>query len=250
MQEASLLDMLKSGVHFGHQQRRWHPKMKPFIYTSRSGVNIIDLEQTALKLREACDFLASMVSRGGVILFVGSKRQAQPIVKRAALETGMPYVTERWIGGTMTNFENISKRIHRLKDLRSQRDRGELEKYTKHEQLKFDEEIKELEELIGGIETLNQLPAAMFVVDVRREKTAIREARKKKVPIVAMVDTNCNPEMIDYPIPANDDATKSIKLIVDIVAQSIKAAKASITPAPAAQKPEPAAVLEPNPTEK
>jgi len=217
MKEIQLLDMLKSGVHFGHQERRWHPKMKPYIYTSRSGIYIIDLEKTAEKLREACDFISETVGKGGKILFVATKRQAQPIVQKAAREAGMLFVTERWIGGTLTNFENISKLIRRLKDLRSKKQKGELDKYTKREQLQFTEEIEYLEKLVGGIEQMEKLPQALFVVDVRKEKTAIREARKKKIPIIAMVDTNCNPQLIDYPIPANDDATKSIKIIVSAV---------------------------------
>ncbi len=221
MKEIQLLDMLKSGVHFGHQKCRWHPKMKPYIYTSRSGIYIIDLEKTAEKLREACDFISTTVSHGGKILFVATKRQAQPIVQKAAREAGMLFVTERWIGGTLTNFENISKLIRRLKDLRSKKQKGELDKYTKREQLQFTEEIEYLEKLVGGIQEMEKLPQALFVVDVRKEKTAIREARKKKIPIIAMVDTNCNPDLIDYPIPANDDATKSIKIIVSAVFDSI-----------------------------
>ena len=239
MKEIPLLDMLKSGVHFGHQKRRWHPKMKPYIHTSRSGIYIIDLEKTAEKLKEACDFISETVSTGGKILFVATKRQAQTIVQEAAREAGMLFVTERWIGGTLTNFENISKLIRRLKDLRSKKQKGELDKYTKREQLQFTEEIEYLEKLVGGIEQMEKLPQALFVVDVRKEKTAVREARKKKIPVIAMVDTNCNPDLIDYPIPANDDAIKAIKIIISAVLDSIITTEVK-KPEPQAEQPKPA----------
>ena len=222
MKEYSLLEMLQSGIHFGHQQKFWHPKMKPYIYTTRGGLCIIDLEQTAEKLKQAVEFIQKIAGRGGKVLLVSTKRQAQPIVKKAAAETGMPYVTERWVGGTLTNFENISKLVRRLKDLRSKRDSGELQKYTKREQMKFAEEIENLEKLVGGIENLEKMPAAMFVIDIKKEKTAIREARNRKVPIIAITDTNVNPDLVDYPIPANDDATKSLKYIVDAIVEGLK----------------------------
>lgn len=225
MQEISLLEMLKSGVHFGHQLKRWHPKMEPYLYTTRGGIHVIDLEKTAQMLREACDFISALIAKGGKVLFVATKRQAQPIVRKASEEIGMPFVTERWIGGTLTNYENISKLTKRLKDLRQKRERGELQKYTKREQLQFSEEITYLESLVGGIEDLAGLPQAIFIVDTKKEKTALREARKKKIPVVAMVDSNSNPDLIDYPIPSNDDATKSIKLIVSAVEEVIKEAQ-------------------------
>lgn len=232
MKEISLLEMLKSGVHFGHQKKFWHPKMKPYIYTSRGGLCIIDLEQTQEKLKEALEFVEKIVGQNGKILFVSTKRQAQVIVRKAAENLGMPFMTERWIGGTLTNFEVISKLVKRLKDLRSKKEKGELEKYTKREQLRFTEEIDTLQKNVGGIEGLEKLPQAMFVVDIKKEKTAIREAKNKKIPIIAMVDTNVNPELVDYPIPSNDDATKSIKLIVGVIEDAIKNAPVAKTEAP------------------
>lgn len=225
MTEVSLMEMLKNGVHFGHQTKYWHPKMKPYIHTSRGGLYIIDLEKTAEKLKQACDFISKTVGSGGKVLFVSTKQQAQPIIQAAVKEVKMPYVTDRWIGGTLTNFNNITKLVKRLKDLRQKRDGGELEKYTKLERLKFNEEIEYLEKLVGGIENLEKLPQALFIIDIKKEKTAVREARNKKIPIVAMVDTNVNPELVDYPIPANDDATKSIKFIVRTIIESIKNAQ-------------------------
>lgn len=221
MQDISLLEMLKSGVHFGHQKRRWHPKMKPYIYTIRGGVQIIDLEKTADKLQAAGDFISKTVSQGGKILFVATKRQAQALIKKCAQETKMPYVVERWLGGTLTNFDNISKLVHHLKDLRKKKEQGELSKYTKREQMQFNKEIENLEKIVGGIEAMGQLPQALFLVDIKKEKTALREARKKKIPIIALVDTNCNPELADFPIPANDDATKSIEFIANTITEAI-----------------------------
>lgn len=231
MQEISLLEMLKSGVHFGHQKRRWHPKMAPYIYTVRGGVQIIDLEKTAEKLKEACDFVKQTVTAGGTILFVATKRQAQPIVRRWAEAAGMPYVVERWLGGTLTNFENIARLVQRLKELRTQKQQGEFSKYTKREQLQFEEEMRNLEKVVGGIETMGRLPQALFLIDVKKEKTAFREARKRAIPVIAIADTNCNPSIIDYPIPANDDATKSIELITRVIAETVVAARQSSPPA-------------------
>jgi len=229
MQDISLLEMLKCGVHFGHQKKRWHPKMKPYIYTMRGGIQIIDLEKTAENLRTACDFISKTVAKGGKILFVATKRQAQALIKKRAQETKMPYVIERWLGGTLTNFDNISKLVHRLKDLRKKREQGELSKYTKREQMQFNEEIKNLEKIVGGIEDMNQLPQALFLVDIKKEKTALREARRKKIPIIAMIDTNCNPELVDFPIPANDDATKSIEFITDTIMETISQAQKGLS---------------------
>jgi len=226
MPTISLLEMLKSGVHFGHQKQRWHPKMKQFIYTTRSGVHIIDLEKTSEKLQEACDFITEIVQKGGKILFVATKRQAQNMVKKIAIDLRMPYVSEHWIGGCLTNFETITKLPGRLKELRKNREKGELEKYTKLERLKFDKEITELEKMVGGIESMTSLPQAVFIIDLKTEKTAVSEARKKKIPIIAIVDTNCNPDLIDYPVPGNDDAIKSLQLITGLVAQAIKEGQA------------------------
>ncbi len=225
MQQQALLDMLKSGVHFGHQAKNWHPKMKQYIFTTRAGVHIIDLEKTAEQLGKAADFVSSVASKGGSILFVTTKRQAIPIVRKAAESVGMPVVTERWIGGTLTNFDNILGLIRRLQDLRRKREAGDFEKYTKRERLKKDEEIANLEKSVGGIEGLEKLPDAMFVIDIKKEKTAVREARKRKIPIVAVVDTNANPDLVEYAIPANDDATKSITLITEAIAAGVAEGK-------------------------
>ncbi|MFA6553801.1 MAG: 30S ribosomal protein S2 [Patescibacteria group bacterium] len=242
MTEYSLQEMLKKGVHFGHQKKGWHPKMAQYIYTTRGGVHILDLEKTAQKLTEAADFARSIVSRGGKILFVSTKRQAQAIVRAAAADVHMPFATVSWIGGTLTNFDHIIMQVHLLKDLRQKRAKGELTKYTKREQLQFDEQIASLEKTVGGIETLESLPQAMFIVDLKKEKTALREAQKKKIPVIAMVDTNCNPEQVDYPIPCNDDATKSIEYIVGAIASAIAEASkqhadaSSAVPKPAEHK--------------
>lgn len=222
MREVTLLEMLQKGVHFGHQESRWHPKMKPYIFTSRNGIHIIDLEKTQAKLAEAAAFLKGIAKRGGVVLFVGTKRQAKDIVRSAAESVGMPSVTERWIGGLLTNFETIIKSTRKFKSLESQAASGEFAKYTKKEQLEFRREIERLRELVGGIVSLERLPDAVFFVDLRKEKTALAEARKMKVPTVAIADTNTNPEAVAYPIPANDDATKSIDLIVNLMAEAIR----------------------------
>jgi len=222
MQEITLLEMLKSGVHFGHQQKYWHPKMKPYIHTNRAGLYIIDLEKTEEKLKEALEYIKKVVSQNNKILFISTKRQAHDIVKKTAIGVGMPYATDRWIGGTLTNCDNIKKLVSRLKDLRKKKEKGELDKYTKREQLKMTEEIDYLELSVGGIQDMEKMPAAVFIIDMKKEKTAVREAIKMNIPIIAMCDTNVNPELADYPIPANDDATKSIKLIVGAIQSAIK----------------------------
>lgn len=221
----TLLEMLQAGVHFGHKASKWHPKMKPYIFGERSGIHIINLEETAKKLKEALEFVKKTTAAGGVVLFVGSKDQAKEIVKRHAIECGMPYVTTRWLGGTFTNFKTIKGVIEKFKTLKTKQATGELAKYTKKEQLNFQKEIEKLEELVGGIENLVKIPEAIFIVDVKMEETAVREARKKKVPIVALCDTNANPEEIDYPIPANDDAVKSIEMMVGLVTATVKEGK-------------------------
>lgn len=225
MSEVSLEEMLKSGVHFGHKVGRLYPKMKPFIFGERNGVLIIDLEKTKKNLIAAQDFVRQIAQKNGVILFVGAKRQAQDIIKRLAEKVGMPYVTSRWIGGTFTNFSVITKMINKFKKLKEDREAGELAKYTKKEQLKISEEIAKLETLIGGIEKLKKLPEAVYIVDMKNEMTAVREAKKKKVPIIGLVDVNCDPSGIDYVIPANDDATKSIEFITGAIVTAIAEGK-------------------------
>ncbi len=222
MRDISLPELLKSGVHFGHHVSRWHPKMKPYIFASRSGVYIIDLEKTSDCLKSAQDFIKTTVGKGGTILFVGTKRQARPIVQAAAVGVSMPYVIERWLGGTFTNYPTISKMTKRLTHLKEERASGNLEKYTKKEQLTFGEEITRLEKLVGGIERMARIPNVLFVVDVKQEKTAVREAIAMKVPVVALVDTNVSPAGIAYPIPSNDDATKAIQIITEAIAEAVE----------------------------
>lgn len=223
-----LIEMLKSGVHFGHQSSKRYPKMEPFVHTTRHQIDVIDLEQTAQKLKEALDFIKETASGGGVVLFVSSKSQAKPLVEKYALDCGMPYITSRWLGGTFTNFGSINKLTRKLKELEAKEKSGELEKYTKKEQLDFKREITRLTELVGGIKEMNKLPEAIFVVDVKKEKTAVNEANKKKIAIVALVDTNVNPEKIQYPIPGNDDATKSIDMITGLVAKAVNEGKSNV----------------------
>lgn len=222
MKEISLLELLKNGVHFGHQRSRWHPKMEPYIYTTRNGVHIINLEKTAEKLKEALDFLKGVAASGGVILFIGTKRQAKEIVRKYALQVKMPYLIERWIGGMLTNFSVIHQLTKKLKKLKADKESGELQKYTKKEQSEFHKEIETLEKLVGGIESLDKLPQALFIIDVKQEKTAVREATRMKIPMIALVDTNNNPTDIEYVIPSNNDATKSIEYITSLVAEGIQ----------------------------
>lgn len=225
MRDIPLIELLKAGVHFGHHESRWHPKMRPHIFASRSGVYIIDLEKTNQLLKVAQSFARDVVAKGGIILFVGTKRQARPIVQSMAVRVGMPYVVERWLGGTFTNFPTISKMTKRLTHLKEERAGGNLEKYTKKEQLTFNDEIQRLEKLVGGIERMAKIPDAIFVIDIKQEKTAVREAIKTKVPVIALVDTNVNPEGITYPVPANDDATKSINILTEAIVEAIEEGK-------------------------
>ncbi|MDD2807726.1 MAG: 30S ribosomal protein S2 [Patescibacteria group bacterium] len=220
-QVPDLMTMLKSGVHFGHQVSRRHPKMKPYIFTSKSGFHIINLEQTQAKLAEAMAFVSKIATNGGTILFLGTKKQAQQIIKQAAIDCGMPYITERWLGGSFTNFTEIHKLSKKFTDLKKRKVTGQLEKYTKKEKLEFDREIEKLEAIVGGIENMNKIPDAIFVCDVKKEKTAVGEAVKRNIPVIAMCDTNVNPANINYPIPANDDAIKSLGLIINLISEAV-----------------------------
>jgi small subunit ribosomal protein S2 len=217
-----LMTMLKSGVHFGHQQAKRHPKMEPYIFTQKSGFHIINLELTQEKLVEALEFVKKVVTNGGTILFLGTKKQAQPIITKYAKECGMPYITERWLGGTLTNFPEIKKLIKKYIDLKKKKQTGQLDKYTKKEKLEFDREIEKLDKIVGGIETLTKTPDAVFICDIKKEKTALKEAISKNIPIVAMCDTNTDPTKVTYPIPANDDAVKSIEMFTSLVAEAVK----------------------------
>jgi small subunit ribosomal protein S2 len=226
MTTPSLQELLAAGVHFGHQESRWHPKTKPYIFGVRNGIHIIDLEQTQTMLKDTMEWVRDLVARGGVILFLGTKRQARAAVRAAAEECGMPYVTNRWLGGTLTNFPVVYSLVKRYLDLRAQKASGELAKYTKKEQSDFAKEIGEMEEQVGGIESLTRIPDALFVIDVKKEKTAVAEAQVKKVPVVALLDTNVNPALLAHAIPSNDDAVKTIELMSQLIAEAVNEGKA------------------------
>jgi small subunit ribosomal protein S2 len=196
--------------------------MKPYIFTAKSGFHIINLELTQEKLAEALEYVHKLVANGGTVLFLGTKKQAQPIIEKYAKECGMPYITQRWLGGTLTNFNEISHVIKKYVDLKKQRASGQLEKYTKKEQLDFGKEIEKLDGVVGGIETLTRIPDAIFVCDVKREKTAVTEAVKRNVPVIAICDTNVNPDKVNYVIPANDDAVKSLELIIGLISAAVR----------------------------
>jgi len=223
----NLIEMLQSGMHFGHSATHWHPKMKPFIFGERGGVHIIDLEKTQDQLETALQFVKDVADRGGIVLFVGTKPQAQAPIKKYADACGMPFVTERWLGGTLTNFSQIKETLKRLKSLKDQRDKGELKKYTKKEQLLITREIEEMEHKIGGIENITRVPEAIFVIDVRHEKTAVQEANITHTKVVGLCDTNVNIKGVDLVIPGNDDAVKSIELVSKLVCEAVKEGKAS-----------------------
>ncbi len=217
----SMKALLEAGVHFGHQTRRWNPKMRPYIFTERSGIHIIDLQQTVVKLNEAYAFIRDLVANGGNILFVGTKKQAQEAIGEEAKRCGMPYVNQRWMGGMLTNFQTIQSRIKRLEELEARQQSGEFERLPKKEVLKLEEEMARLNRLLGGIRTLKKLPSAVFIVDPHKESIAVTEAYRLEVPIVALVDTNCNPDPITYAIPANDDAIRAVKLLSNKVAGAV-----------------------------
>ncbi|MDP2632887.1 MAG: 30S ribosomal protein S2 [Candidatus Curtissbacteria bacterium] len=216
----SMQDLLEAGVHFGHQVRRWNPKMRQYIFTAREGVHVIDLEKTFAKLTEACDFVKSVGESGGVIIFLASKKQARSIIAEEATRVGAKYVVERWIGGLLTNWDLTSKNIKKLIDLKAKKEAGDFKERTKKENLLIDREIAKLQRLYGGVEGLEKLPDAMFIVDVRKEENACREAMNKEVPVVAICDTNANLDLVNYPIPGNDDAIKAIKIITEAVANA------------------------------
>lgn len=217
----SLEDLLKAGIHFGHRISKWHPKMEPYIFTVRNNVHIINLEKTREKLEEALKFVEDLSAKGSTILFVGTKKQAQGVVQKNAETCGMPYVIEKWVGGTITNFPVISRQIKKLKKMEEEKEKGEWVKYTKKEQLDLERELVRLKTLFGGISELTKLPDCLFIVDIKEEKTAVREANRKAVPVVAIVDTNANPNLTTYSIPANDDAIKSIEFIVSLISSAI-----------------------------
>jgi len=226
MPVVSMKELLESGVHFGHRTHKWHPKMKPFIFTERNSIHIIDLQKTVNLLEEAFATVRDTAAAGGTVLFVGTKRQAQDTIQLEATRCGMPYVTARWLGGTLTNWRTIRQRINELERLERMRDRGEFAGFTKKEALGMTRKIERLEMLLGGIRTMAKIPELLFVVDVRREDTSIHEANLLDIPVVAMVDTNCDPSNIDYIIPSNDDAIRAIKLVVGKIADAVLEGKA------------------------
>jgi small subunit ribosomal protein S2 len=217
----SMKALLEAGVHFGHQTRRWNPKMKPYIFQERNGIYIIDLSKTVLMLREVYAAVRQMSRDGKVILYVGTKKQAQDVVKEEAERAGTYYVNERWLGGTLTNFSTIQKRIARLRELEGMRAQGSFDLLPKKEVSRLTDELDKLERFLGGIKDMHRLPDAVFIVDPKKERIAVLEARKLKIPIIAVIDTNCDPDEIDYPIPGNDDAIRAVKLMVSKISDAI-----------------------------
>ena len=221
MAVVAMKQLLEAGVHFGHQTRRWDPKMAEYIFQARNGIHIIDLQKTSKKLDEAYAFVKEQVEEGKTVLFVGTKKQAQECMKEAAIKCGMYYVDQRWLGGMLTNFGTIQKRIQRLKDLEAMEQDGTFDVLPKKEVILLKKEMEKLERNLGGIKEMNELPGVIFLVDPKKERIAILEAKKLGIPVVGLVDTNCNPEEVDYAIPGNDDAIRAVKLIADVMANAV-----------------------------
>ena len=226
MAKVSMKALLESGVHFGHRTHRWHPHMRPYIFTERNGIHIIDLQQTVKAMEEVADIVSQTVANGGNVLFVGTKRQAVETIEEEANRCGMPYVTFRWLGGMLTNWFTMRQRINELDRLERMREKGEFELITKKEGLMLSRKIDKLQARFGGIRHMHKLPDLLFIVDVRREETAVREANSLSIPIIALVDTNCDPRDIDYVIPSNDDAIRTIKLMVGFIADAVEEGRA------------------------
>ncbi|KEF39905.1 SSU ribosomal protein S2P [Schinkia azotoformans MEV2011] len=225
MSVISMKQLLEAGVHFGHQTRRWNPKMKRYIFTERNGIYIIDLQKTVKKVEEAFNFMKEVAANGGTILFVGTKKQAQDSVKEEAERSGQYFVNQRWLGGTLTNFETIQKRIARLKEIETMREDGTFDVLPKKEVVNLNKELERLEKFLGGIKEMKDIPDCLFIIDPRKERIAVAEAHKLNIPIVAIVDTNCDPDEIDYVIPGNDDAIRAVKLLTAKMADAIIEAK-------------------------
>ena len=221
MAVVAMKQLLEAGVHFGHQTRRWDPKMAEYIFHARNGIHIIDLQKTSKKLDEAYAFIKEQAEEGKTILFVGTKKQAQECVKDAALKSNMFYVDQRWLGGMLTNFGTIKKRIQRLKDLETMQEDGTFDVLPKKEVILLKKEMEKLERNLGGIKDMEELPGVIFLIDPKKERLAVLEAKKLEIPLVGLVDTNCNPEDLDYPIPGNDDAIRAVKLITDVMANAV-----------------------------
>ncbi len=230
MSVVSMRELLEAGVHFGHQTRRWNPKMRRFIFTERGGIYIIDLQQTAELLEEAYAFVRNLAERGGSVLFVGTKKQSQTAVEEQAKRVGMPFVSHRWLGGLLTNWRTISNRIDRLHELRRLKEEGQLELLPAKERISMEGELEKLDENLGGVADMKRQPDAVFIVDLRKEQLAVREARRLGLPIVALVDTNCDPDEADYVIPGNDDAIRACDLVVKVIADGIEAGRQRAKP--------------------
>jgi small subunit ribosomal protein S2 len=238
MPVVSMRELLEAGVHFGHQTRRWNPKMRRFIFTERGGIYIIDLQQSLELLEEAHDFARNIAERGGTILFVGTKKQAQDAVENHANRVGMPYVNHRWLGGLLTNWRTISSRIERLHELRRQKEEGQLDLLPSKERIESLSELEKLEANLGGVADMKKQPDAVFILDLRKEQLAVTEARRLKIPVIALVDTNCDPDEADYVIPGNDDAIRSCELITRAIATGIEAGRQKVAPQEMARQPE------------
>ena len=236
MSSVSMKQLLEAGVHFGHQTRRWNPKMSRFIFTERNGIYIIDLQKTVKKLDEAYDFIKEVAAEGGEVLFVGTKKQAQDAIKEEAQRCGMHFVNARWLGGMLTNYRTIKTRIARLEQLNKMKEDGTFDLLPKKEVFKLELEIEKLEKFLGGIKNMEKLPKAMFVVDTRKEKIAVAEAKNLGIPVVAIVDTNCDPDEVDYVIPGNDDAIRAVKLISGAMADAIIEGRQGEQTAPVAEE--------------
>jgi small subunit ribosomal protein S2 len=239
MPVVSMRELLEAGVHFGHQTRRWNPKMRRFIFTERGGIYIIDLQQTLELLEEAHDFSRNVAERGGTIMFVGTKKQAQDAVENHAKRVGMPYVNHRWLGGLLTNWRTISSRIERLHELRRQKEEGQLELLPSKERIESLSELEKLEANLGGVADMKKQPDAVFILDLRKEQLAVTEARRLKIPVIALVDTNCDPDEADYVIPGNDDAIRSCELITRAIASGIEEGRQKVAPQEMAGRREP-----------
>ncbi len=231
----TMRELLEAGVHFGHQTRRWNPKMRRYIFGERGGIYIIDLQKTLEALEEAQAFVRNLAERGGTVLFVGTKKQAQDSVEEEAQRSGMPYVNHRWLGGLLTNWRTIAERIEHLHELRRLRDEGQLELLPPKERISMQGELEKLDANLGGVADMRKQPDAVFIVDLRKEQLAVREARRLGLPVIALVDTNCDPDEADYVIPGNDDAIRSCSLIVHAIGESIEEGKSRVTPADFAQ---------------
>jgi small subunit ribosomal protein S2 len=239
MAVASMRDLLEAGVHFGHQTRRWNPKMRRFIFTERSGIYIIDLTQTSERLDEAAQFVRNLAERNGTVLFVGTKKQAQDAIESEAKRVGMPYVNHRWLGGLLTNWRTMSSRIERLHEFRRLRDEGQMELLPAKERIAMAAELEKLEANLGGVADMRRQPDAVFIVDLKKEALAVREARRLNMPVIALVDTNADPDEAEYVIPGNDDAIRSCSLVTRVIADAIEAGKQKVTAQEMARQPEP-----------